>query len=169
MDFTPRHFNYPSNDWTHPYAFISCLGSGYMPGGADADAPWCISYIGMLSYIIPGLPTAVGNFGSADFMFRNGCVTSADCDPPFPPGGSTCPSATDITGTHIPATCNAPYPDVYAGMRSQYDGVLPIVGYLMVPAVFIPLIIILVTISFIRTLSPMLGGDIEIAGLTRIL
>ncbi|NYZ78994.1 hypothetical protein H0N99_02500 [Candidatus Micrarchaeota archaeon] len=156
MDFNVRKLYYPSNDPTHWYAPISCAGGGFMPGGADSNAPYCISFLGMMSYIIPGLPTAVGNFGAADFMFKNGCVAA---DPNVCPG-SSCPST--------PGFCS-PAPDVYAGMRSQYDGVLPTIGYLMVPAVFIPLIILLVTISFIRTLSPMLGGDVEIAGLTRIL
>jgi hypothetical protein len=156
MDFTPRKFYYPLSDWTHDFAPSSCWGDNFLPGGADINAPWCMSYGGMLGFIIPGLPQAVGNFGSADYMFKNGCVSDADCP------GSSC------TGT--PGFCSSnPAPDVYAGMRSQYDGVLPMIGYLMVPGVFIPLIVILVTISFIRTLSPMLGGDVEIAGLTKIL
>ncbi len=161
MDFTPRQFYYPNNDLSHSYAFISCAGGEFMPGGSNPNTPWCTGFAGMLSYIIPGLPTAAGNFQSADFMFKNGCVAPTATYDGCP--GSSCPST--------PGFCSAnPLPpDVYAGMRSSYDGVLPIVGYLLVPAVFIPLIIILVTISFIRILSPMLGGDAEIAGLTRIL
>jgi hypothetical protein len=162
MTFTPRKFYYPNNDWTHGYAFASCAGGQYLPGGGSSNAPFCTGFPGMLSFIIPGLPTAVGNFGNADFMFRNGCDAS---DPNSCPGGSVCTSnagGDNYCGTN-------PKPDVYAGMRSEYDGVLPIVGYLMVPAFFIPLIIILVTVAFIRNLSPMLGGDVEIAGLTKFI
>lgn len=180
MDFAPHKFYYPSSDWTFLFAPISCWGSDYFPGGSNANAPWCTGFAGMLSFIIPGLPTAVGNFGNVDYMFRNGCI--------MPPAGgytandpnvcykSTCsgePNAVAAVLNPLGDTtnfCNTdPSPDVYAGMRSPYDGVLPTVGYLMVPAVFIPLIIILVTIAFIRNLSPMLGGDVEIAGLTKIL
>ena len=39
----------------------------------------------------------------------------------------------------------------------------------MVPALVIPLISILVTIAFIKGLSPLLGGDVEIAGLTHLI
>ncbi len=42
-------------------------------------------------------------------------------------------------------------------------------GELMVPALVIPLISILVTIAFIKGLSPLLGGDVEIAGLTHLI
>jgi hypothetical protein len=166
MTFTPRQFYYPTNDWSHSYAFISCLGGAYLPGGGSANAPFCTGFPGVVSFIFPGLPTAVGNFGNADFMFRNGCDTG---DPNSCPG-STCVGATNFCCPDA-AGCppNSLPPDVYAGMRSPYDGVLPIVGYLMVPAFFIPLIIILVTVAFIRNLSPMLGGDVEIAGLTRFI
>lgn len=58
---------------------------------------------------------------------------------------------------------------VYGGMQTPYDGVLPTVGYLLVPAAFLPLLNILITISFIKILSPTLGGDVEIAGITRII
>jgi hypothetical protein len=160
MDFPVHDFNYPDTDWTYTVAAIpSCAGGGspFLPGSVGPNAPWCISAIGMLTYIIPGLPTAVGNFGMVNYMFRNGCVNAAvDCP------GSSCPST--------PGYCSSnPDPIVYAGMRSQYNGVLPTVGYMLVPAAFIPAIVILVTISFIRTLSPMLGGDVEIAGLTKLL
>jgi hypothetical protein len=166
MDFNVRNFYYPMNDPTHWYAPVMCSGGSFIPGGNDPNAPFCISNLGMLSYIIPGLPTAVANFGDADFMFRNGCVTS---DPNVCPG-STCPGSPNFC---CPGAANCPAnslpPDVYAGMRSQYDGVLPTIGYLIVPAVFIPLIILLVTISFVTVLSSTLGGDVDIAGLTRIL
>lgn len=42
-------------------------------------------------------------------------------------------------------------------------------GMLMVPAVIIPLLSALVTIAFIKGLSPLLGGDVEIAGLTHLI
>ena len=44
-----------------------------------------------------------------------------------------------------------------------------IVGALMVPALFIPVVIIIVTVSFVKGLSPLLGGDVEIAGLTHLI
>jgi len=43
------------------------------------------------------------------------------------------------------------------------------IGKLMVPALVIPMIAALVTISFIKGLSPLLGGDVEIAGLTHLI
>ena len=43
------------------------------------------------------------------------------------------------------------------------------VGVLMVPALILPLFSLVIVISFIRTLSPILGGDIEIPGLSRII
>jgi hypothetical protein len=159
MTITPHSFYYPNNDWTSGYAGIACAGSQYLPGGGTTNVPFCTGFPGMLSFIIPGLPTAVGNFGNADFMFRNGCDTN---DPTSCPGSSCINSG----GWYC---SSSPKPDVYAGMRSQYDGVLPTVGYLLVPAFFIPIIIILVTIALIRNLSPMLGGDVEIAGLTKFI
>jgi hypothetical protein len=47
--------------------------------------------------------------------------------------------------------------------------VIRTVGALMVPGFFIPVIIIIVTVSFIKSLSGLLGGDVEIAGLSRLL
>jgi hypothetical protein len=44
-----------------------------------------------------------------------------------------------------------------------------VTGRLMVPALFIPVIVIIVTVSFIKGLSPLLGGDVEIAGLTHLI
>jgi hypothetical protein len=58
---------------------------------------------------------------------------------------------------------------VYGGMKTPFNGVLPTVGYMMIPGTFFPLLNILITISFIKVLSPTLGGDVEIAGLTRII
>ena len=43
------------------------------------------------------------------------------------------------------------------------------VGSLMVPALVLPLFCIVIVIAFIRVLSPILGGDIEIPGLGRII
>ena len=46
---------------------------------------------------------------------------------------------------------------------------LRIVGTTMVSAMFIPLVITLVTVASIKGLSPILGGDVEIAGLTHLI
>ena len=43
------------------------------------------------------------------------------------------------------------------------------VGEMMVPALFIPIVVFLVTIAQIKGLSPLLGGDVEIAGLTHLI
>jgi len=43
------------------------------------------------------------------------------------------------------------------------------VGLLMLPALVLPLFCIVIVISFIRVLSPILGGDIEIPGIGRII
>ncbi len=48
-------------------------------------------------------------------------------------------------------------------------GVLDIAAGLMLPAVVVPMLNFFVTIAFIKTLSASLGGDVELAGLTRIL
>ena len=156
--FNPHTFYYPDTDYTRSYADISC-GGNFLPEG-ESDKPFCTGTVGLIAYIIPGLPQAVGNYGEATFMFKSGCVAG---DPDICPD-STC---TTVGGQNICDPGNPP--DVYAGMKTPYNGVLPTVGYLMIPGVFIPLIIILVTISFIKVLSPMLGGDIEIAGLTRVI
>jgi len=157
--WTPRDFYYPDKDYTNGYAGFSCWGT-FVPGG-DPDHPFCIGTPGVIAYIIPGLPQAVGNYGEASYMFRNGCRNDADC----PGTGNYCAPASAPQ-----RVCSGTYgTDVYAGMLTQYDGVIPTVGYMMVPGVFLPLLIILVTISFIKVLSPQLGGDIEIAGLTKFI
>ena len=43
------------------------------------------------------------------------------------------------------------------------------VGTLMIPALVMPLFCIVIVVSFIRVFSPILGGDIEIPGLSRII
>jgi hypothetical protein len=43
------------------------------------------------------------------------------------------------------------------------------IGRLMVPAFFLPVVIIIVTVAFVKGLSPLLGGDVEIAGLTHLI
>lgn len=43
------------------------------------------------------------------------------------------------------------------------------VGVLMIPALVLPLFCLVMVVSFIRVLSPILGGDIEIPGLGRII
>ncbi len=48
-------------------------------------------------------------------------------------------------------------------------GLLDLSAGLLLPALALPLLNIFITIAFIKTLSAALGGDIEIAGLTRIL
>jgi hypothetical protein len=48
-------------------------------------------------------------------------------------------------------------------------GFLEKTGILLVYSTFIPFIALMSTIGFVRGLSPLLGGDIEIAGLTRLL
>jgi len=160
--FTPHDFYYPDRDLTNFYAPASCLWFGDM-----ANQPFCTGPVGMLTYIFPGLPTAVGNFGEASYMFKNGCRTdhsAEDC----PGTGSYC--GTNTEGQQVCMNNLGSYgSDVYAGMLSPYNGVLPTVGYLLVPGFFLPLLIILVTISFIKVLSPQFGGDIEITGLTRFI
>jgi len=42
------------------------------------------------------------------------------------------------------------------------------VASLMLPGYLLPLLNILVTVMFIETFSPMLGGDIEIPGLSKV-
>lgn len=48
-------------------------------------------------------------------------------------------------------------------------GLLDALGRAYLPAIIIPMLAIFVTIGFVRHFSPMLGGDTEIAGLTRII
>jgi hypothetical protein len=42
-------------------------------------------------------------------------------------------------------------------------------GAIMIPALVLPLFCIVIVIAFIRVFSPILGGDIEIPGLSRII
>jgi hypothetical protein len=56
------------------------------------------------------------------------------------------------------------------GAKTSEDGAwAKSIGVLYVPAVVLPLFCIVVVIAFIRILSPILGGDIEIPGLGRII
>ena len=57
----------------------------------------------------------------------------------------------------------------YNGENIASYGMLDMTAGLLLPALAIPLLNIFVTVAFIRTLSASLGGDIELAGLTRIL
>jgi len=56
-----------------------------------------------------------------------------------------------------------------AGGMPTSIGVLDTTAMLLIPAIGLPLLNLFVTIAFIKALSPALGGDIEIAGLTRLL
>ncbi|MEM3555922.1 MAG: hypothetical protein QXF56_04360 [Candidatus Micrarchaeia archaeon] len=153
--FNAHTFYYTGND---PNTW-ACTGN-FLPEG-DGTRPFCTGVAGLVVYVIPGLPQAVANYWDPSFLFKNGCVSNADCP------GSSC--TTIVESGESKHLCGGYGSDVYAGMMTPYNGVLPTVGYLMVPGTFLPLLIILVTISFIKVLSPQLGGDVEIAGLTRIL
>ncbi|MBI5158571.1 hypothetical protein HY992_00445 [Candidatus Micrarchaeota archaeon] len=48
-------------------------------------------------------------------------------------------------------------------------GLFDRVGRLLVFTTFVPFVSLVLTISFIKVLSPLLGGDVEIAGLTRLI
>jgi len=54
------------------------------------------------------------------------------------------------------------------GAQTAYVGAKNI-GVLYLPATVLPLFCIVMVIAFIRVLSPVLGGDIEIPGLGRII
>ncbi|MEW6329138.1 MAG: hypothetical protein AB1468_03405 [Candidatus Micrarchaeota archaeon] len=58
--------------------------------------------------------------------------------------------------------------DPVTGMPDSV-GVLDTTAMLMLPALALPLLNIFITLAFIKALSPALGGDVEIAGLTRLL
>lgn len=47
--------------------------------------------------------------------------------------------------------------------------VAEVIGRAMVSAVFVPLLITIITVASIKGLSPLLGGDVEIAGLTHLI
>ncbi len=47
--------------------------------------------------------------------------------------------------------------------------VVQMLGRMMIATVLIPLIVLIVTVSSIKGLSPLLGGDVEIAGLTHLI
>ena len=49
------------------------------------------------------------------------------------------------------------------------DGVLENTAKLLIYATFIPFIVLMGTIAFIKGLSPLLGGDVEIAGITHLI
>jgi hypothetical protein len=53
------------------------------------------------------------------------------------------------------------------GAQGQLD--VKNVGTLMVPALVMPLFCLVIVIAFIRVFSPVLGGDMEIPGLGRII
>jgi len=154
--FVPHTFYYTGND---PNAGWACFGN-FLPEG-EPNKPFCTGVPGLIAFVFPGLPNSVANYDDPSFMFKSGCTGDGDCP------GSSC--TTIVESGESKHLCGGYGSDVYAGMMTPYNGVLPTVGYLMVPGTFLPLLIILVTISFIKVLSPQLGGDVEIAGLTRIL
>jgi len=43
------------------------------------------------------------------------------------------------------------------------------VGVFMIPALVLPLFSLVIVVAFIRVLSPILGGDMDIPGLSRII
>jgi hypothetical protein len=49
------------------------------------------------------------------------------------------------------------------------NGILESVSILLVYSTFVPLLALISTISFVKVLSPMLGGDVDIAGITHLL
>ena len=57
----------------------------------------------------------------------------------------------------------------YDASNIPAPGILDITASLLVPAVAIPILNLIITIAFIKALSASLGGDMELAGLTRIL
>ncbi|MCX6776155.1 MAG: hypothetical protein NT130_04895 [Candidatus Micrarchaeota archaeon] len=160
--FEPHNFYYADTDSTSTINGISLnCGLSFLPDGTQ-EFPFCMGPGGLASYILIGLPQSAGNYGRVTYMFQNGCRDNGDC----PGAGNSC-GVNIATGQQM---CQGTYgSDVYAGMLSPYNGVLPTVGYLLVPGVFLPLLIILITISFIKVLSPQLGGDIEISGVTRFI
>ena len=54
------------------------------------------------------------------------------------------------------------------GAKTSYPNVRNI-GVLFIPAVLLPLFCIVIVISFVRVLSPVLGGDIDIPGIGRLI
>ncbi len=80
------------------------------------------------------------------------------------------PSSSDfakVLFTQYDPVTGMPAIDPITGMSSI--GVLDTTAMLMIPAVALPLLNIFITLAFIKALSPALGGDVEIAGLTRLL
>jgi hypothetical protein len=56
-----------------------------------------------------------------------------------------------------------------AGGENSGDPETKAVGLLLIPAMILPLFNIVIVISFVRALSPVLGGDIEIPGIARLI
>jgi len=49
------------------------------------------------------------------------------------------------------------------------DGIIESTAILLIYATFVPFLALIATISFIKALSPMLGGDVDIAGITHLI
>lgn len=49
------------------------------------------------------------------------------------------------------------------------NGIIESLAILMIYATFVPLLALMTTISFVKVLSPMLGGDADIAGITHLI
>ncbi|MFA5108077.1 MAG: hypothetical protein WC492_00920 [Candidatus Micrarchaeia archaeon] len=56
----------------------------------------------------------------------------------------------------------------YKGASASQTG-WQAIGSLMIPAIILPIFVIIMAIAFIRILSPLLGGDIEIPGLFKLI
>ncbi|HQT44977.1 MAG TPA: hypothetical protein PLO51_03305, partial [Candidatus Micrarchaeota archaeon] len=88
------------------------------------------------------------------FSCQAGCRT-------IPPVNVNC---ADMCGTEAGPTNFNPA-DSLARSSSDFENV----GELAFPAYVLPLFNIVILIAFVRVLSPMLGGDVEIPGLSKII
>ncbi|MCL6089353.1 MAG: hypothetical protein M1530_04305 [Candidatus Marsarchaeota archaeon] len=58
---------------------------------------------------------------------------------------------------------------LYGDELLGYNGVIDNVAKIMIFSLIAPFIAIMVMLAFIKVLSPLLGGDVEIAGLTKLI
>jgi len=97
----------------------------------------------------------------------------------FTPASCAGPDESTCTGTSIGELGNIGGVDsnTLGALFTKFDsqnrvakmGLLDALGRAYLPSIVLPMLAIFVTIGFVRHFSPMVGGDTEIAGLTRII
>ncbi len=134
---------------------MSAESAEYCPTGLDEDGN--VDPYNSCVFWIPADTIGCSGCLFTDKMFRYTPPTAVDC-------ATACTQSDDGTTMVSAADFAKASKEGMFGSEGIKD-----VSSLMLPAYLLPLLNMVVTIIFIRTVSPMLGGDIEIPGLAHVL